>query len=63
MYCDADVVDFRLCAGYGRDGVQGLSSIKRLKDLRTGNKQLLFDRANRTGGVPKGKSLTARVLG
>lgn len=29
----ADVVDFRLCAGYGPDGVPGLSSVKWLEDL------------------------------
>lgn len=60
----ADVVDFRLCAGYGHDGVQGLSSIKRLKDLEEeGINSCCLTGANRIGGVLKGKSLTARILG
>ena len=60
----ADVVDFRLCAGYGHDGVQVLSSVKWLKDCEEeGIHSWCWTGANRTGGVLKGKSLTARVLG
>ena len=59
-----DVVDFRLCAGYGHDGVQVLSSVKWLKDCEEeGINSCCLTGANRTGGVLKGKSLTARVLG
>ena len=60
----ADVVDFRLSAGYGHDGVPGLSSIKWLKDLEEeGINSCGLTGVNRTGGVLKGKSLAARVLG
>lgn len=59
----ADVVDFRLCAGYGHDGVPGLSSVKWLKDLEEeGINSCCLTGVNGTG-VLKGKSVTARVLG